>query len=159
MKKEEAMLLVPHRVKLVIEYIEQILGSGEKIYGDMNFSSYNIDNERMCTLDIVVGEDFEKHINLGISMDHCDVLYEQLFSGLLETFLEHETIGVSRFFTIKNELKPDFSGISALNASGGKIEINFSCKGEKFDDITSFYNKQINEYIDRISSGRKIPSR
>ena len=48
----------------------------------------------------------------------------------------------------------DFHGIDALNAIGSKIEMNFLCRGNKFDEITSNYNLKINEYIDRINRGR-----
>lgn len=149
MKKEEALLLAPQRTKLVIEYIEKIL-SDNNITGDMKFSAYKIDNQMMCTLSIFVPEnDFEKHINLGITADHCDILYAQLFKDLLKTFLEHETIGISRYFDEEN-----FAGITA-NSENSKLRMNFIYTGQKFNEIAKEYNESINIYVGQINNKTK----
>lgn len=154
MKKDEALLLAPQRTKLIIEYIEKIL-SDNNIIGDMKFSAYKIDNQMMCTLSIFVPEkDFEKHINLGIIADHCDILYAQLFKDLLKTFLEHETIGISRYFEIKYFDGENFTGITA-NSENSKLRINFIYTGQKFNEIVDEYNESINIYVGQLNNKTK----
>ena len=153
MKKEEAIELSKDRSRVVIEYIESILSDNIKVTGRLDFSSSKIDNDKMCTLNIYVPEkDFEKHINLGITIDHIDVFYEQLFSDLIDKFLTHETMGLSRYYTIKSGMGQSFYGMNGVNTIGSNIKLNFIAKGQKFDEITSNYNKKINEYVNRISS-------
>lgn len=161
MKKEEAFILSLHRSKLVIEYIEQILSGNEKVNGIIKFSSHKIDSMNMCTLNIIVPETkFEKYINLGIASEHCDILYAQLFKDFLTTFLEHETIGISKYYSIYS-MQENFSGVNAVNSNGGILKINFVCKGQKFDDIVGEYNKTIHEYINvyKESEEPKVGSR
>lgn len=56
MKKIEAQALAVEKSKLTIEYITQILSNKEIVNSKMNFSSANIDGQKMCTLDIYVPE-------------------------------------------------------------------------------------------------------
>ena len=154
MKKDEALLLAPQRTKLIIEYIEQIL-SDNNITADMKFSAYKIDNQMMCTLSIFVPEkDFEKHLNLGITADHCDILNAQLFKDLLKTFLEHETIGISRYFEMKYFDGENFTGITA-NSESSELRMNFMYKGQKFNEIAKEYNDSIDIYVGQINNKTK----
>lgn len=148
MKKEEALILVPQRSNLIIEYIERILSEDKKVNGNIRLSSYKIENRTMCTLDIIVPEiNLEKHINLGITIDHSDLLYAQLFRDFLKSFLEHETIGVSRYYAIKYDMAENFTGIKAINLNGSEIKINFLCSGQKFDELTKEYNSALETYV------------
>jgi len=131
MKKEEALVLAPQRSKLIIEYIEQILSDNQKVSGNIRLNSHKIDNQNMCTLDIIVPQtNFEKHINLGITSDHADLLYAQLFKDFLTTFLEHETIGISKYYTVKYNMQENFTGVNAINSNSSELKINFLCRGE-----------------------------
>lgn len=157
MKKEEALLLASEKTKVIIEYIKQILSIPEKVTGKMKFNSAKIDNQNMCTLDIYVPtKNFEKHINLGITIDHCDIFYKQLFNDLFETFIEHDTIGVSRYYEIKFEMAETFTGMNAVNSMGSEIKINFITKGSRFSEMAKEYNQRIKEYIEKINQQKTI---
>lgn len=148
MKKIEAQELAPWKSQLIIEYIEQILSDDECVNGKFNFSCAKIDNEMMLTLDMYVPKtNFERHLKLGITSDHSLVLYEQLLNDLLDKFLEHETMGVSRFYSIKSVMGKSFSGINAINSIGSNIAINLNGSGLDFNEIVSRYNHRIQDYI------------
>lgn len=145
MKKVEAQLLAPEKSKLCIEYITQILSDPEKLNANMNFT---VANKNMLALDIYVPKrNFERHLKLDITTDHSLVLYEQFLNDLLDAFLEHETMGVTRYYMIKFSIKGNFSGVSAVNSLGSRIDINFNCSGADFNEITSKYNKRIDDYL------------
>lgn len=151
MKKNEALELSRHRVNLIIEYIESILQDDKRVFGEMIFNSTKINNESMCILDIFVPiSNFEKHINLGITTNHCDILYETLFDELLNKFLEHEFLGVTRYTKINYMMGPSFSGVIAVNSlTGSKLKINFLSSGKNFNTITTNYNQRINLYTEK----------
>jgi hypothetical protein len=146
MKKEEAKLLALERSKLIIEYIIQILSDNDKVNSIMNFWHTKIDGQNMCTLDIYVPQKyFEKHLNLGITSDHSLVLYEQLLNDLLDVFLEHETMGVSRYYSIKS-MQDNFSGVNVINSIGSKIKINFNTTNPDFMNLIEKYSNRYDEY-------------
>ena len=156
MKKIEAKALAPEKSKLVIEYITQILSDSEKVNSVMNFWYAKIDGQNMCTLDIYVLErNFEKHLNLGITEDHCLVLYEQILNDFLDTFLEHETMGVTRYYSIKS-MQGNFSGVNAVNLNGSKIKINFNTTNPDFMNIVSDYTRKYNEFAE-LSENKEQP--
>ena len=104
----------------------------------------------MCILHISVPKaNFEKYINLGITIDHSSILYEQLLNDLLDTFLEHDTIGISEFYFIKSMLE-NFSGIDLVSLEDGEInstiKINFITKNFDFKNIVANYNNKYNEF-------------
>ena len=106
----------------------------------------------MCTLDIYVLErNFEKHLNLGITEDHCLVLYEQILNDFLDTFLEHETMGVTRYYSIKS-MQNDFSGVDAVNRNGSRIKINFNTADPDFMNIVSEYTRRYNEFAESLEN-------
>jgi len=152
MKKIEAKALAPEKSKLVIEYITQILSDSEKVNSVMDFWYAKIDSQNMCTLDIYVPErNFEKHLNLGITIDHSLVLYEQILNDFLDTFLEHETMGVTRYYSIKS-MQNDFSGVDAVNRNGSRIKINFNTTDPDFMNIVSEYTRRYNEFDDSLEN-------
>ena len=152
MKKIEAKALAPEKSKLVIEYITQILSDSEKVNSVMDFWYAKIDGQNMCTLDIYVPEtNFEKHLNLGITIDHSLVLYEQILNDFLDTFLEHETMGVTRYYSIKS-MQNDFSGVDAVNRNGSRIKINFNTTDPDFMNIISEYTRRYNEFADSLEN-------
>lgn len=151
MKKEEAKIISKTNAKVVIEYILQILLNDINVIGKMNFTSTKINNQNMCVLDIYVPKsNFEQHINLGVTTDHCDNLYEEIFKCLLEEFLTHETLGVGYYTRINYMMGSAFTGVTASNSlTGNKIGINFIFKGNKFYDIVNDYNNKINNYVEK----------
>jgi len=152
MKKIEAKALAPEKSKLVIEYITQILSDSEKVNSVIDFWYAKIDGQNMCTLDIYVPEtNFEKHLNLGITIDHSLVLYEQILNDFLDTFLEHETMGVTRYYSIKS-MQNDFSGVDAVNRNGSRIKINFNTTDPDFMNIVSEYTRRYNEFDDSLEN-------
>lgn len=159
MKKDEAKLVALEKSKLIIEYITQILSDTEKVNAIMNFHSRRIDTQLMCILDIYVPKrKFEKHLNLEITSDHYLVLCEQLLNDLLDTFLEHETMGVTKYYSIKSQAK-NFSGINAINILGSNIEINFNGSGQEFMNLISKYEKRYDDFVLEISNPEKIPKK
>ena len=152
MKKIEAKALAPEKSKLVIEYITQILSDSEKVNSVMDFWYAKIDGQNMCTLDIYVPEtNFEKHLNLGITIDHSLVLYEQILNDFLDTFLEHEIMGVTRYYSIKS-MQNDFSGVDAVNRNGSRIKINFNTTDPDFMNIVSEYTRRYNEFAESLKN-------
>ena len=152
MKKLEAKALAPEKSKLVIEYITQILSDSEKVNSVMDFWYAKIDGQNMCTLDIYVPEtNFEKHLNLGITIDHSLVLYEQILNDFLDTFLEHETMGVTRYYSIKS-MQNDFSGVDAVNRNGSRIKINFNTTDPDFMNIVSEYTQRYSEFAESLEN-------
>ncbi len=153
MKKIEAQALAVEKSKLTIEYITQILSNKEIVNSKMNFSSANIDGQKMCTLDIYVPEkNFEKYLNLEITTDHSMILYEQILNDFLDTFLENETMGVTKYYSVKSMLE-NFSGVKIINLIGSKIMVNFYYE---FPDIIYMYNEKYNEYEKTINEKNKI---
>lgn len=151
MKKIEAMELAPESSKLIIEYITQILSDSEKVNARMNFNSAKIDNQRMCVLDIYVpNRNFEKHLNLGITSEHDLILYEQLLNDLLDTFLEHETIGVTKYYSLKS-MQENFTGIDAMNSLGSRIRINLNSSGTDFMELIDRYSKRYDEFVTSLN--------
>ena len=152
MKKIKAKALAPEKSKLVIEYITQILSDSEKVNSVMDFWYAKIDGQNMCTLDIYVPEtNFEKHLNLGITIDHSLVLYEQILNDFLDTFLEHQTMGVTRYYSIRS-MQNDFSGVDAVNRNGSRIKINFNTTDPDFMNIISEYTRRYNEFADSLEN-------
>lgn len=152
MKKIEAQALAIEKSKLVIEYIIQILSDKEIVNSKMNFSSAKIDGQKICTLDIYVPEkNFEKHLNLGITIDHSMILYEQILNTFLDSFLENETMGVTKYYSVKS-MSENFSGVKIINLIGSRIMVNFYYE---FPDIISMYNEKYTEYEKTINEKNK----
>lgn len=153
MKKIEAQALAIEKSKLVIESITQILSNNEIVNSKMNFSSAKIDGKNMCTLDIYIPEkNYEKHLNLGITTDYSMILYKQILNDFLDTFLENESMGVTKYYSVKSMLE-NFSGVKIVNLIGSKIMVNFYYE---FPDIISMYN---NRYIEFEKSLEKNKTR
>lgn len=152
MKKLEAKVLAPEKSKLVIEYIIQILSDSQKVNSVMDFWYAKIDGQNMCTLDIYVPEtNFEKHLNLGITIDHSLVLYEQILNDFLDTFLEHQTMGVTRYYSIKS-MQGNFSGVDAVNLNGSRIKINFNTTNPDFMNVVLEYTRRYNEFAESLEN-------
>lgn len=152
MKKIEAQALAMEKSKLVIEYITQILSDKEIVNSKMNFSSAKIDGQKICTLDIYVPEkNFEKHLNLGITIDHSMILYKQILNTFLDSFLENETMGVTKYYSVKS-MSENFSGVKIINLIGSRIMVNFYYE---FPDIISMYNEKYTEYEKTINEKNK----
>lgn len=152
MKKIEAIQIAPEKSKLIIEYIIKILSDNQIVNATMNFSFTKIDNQQMCVLNIYVPiNNFERHINLEITSDHSLILYNQLLNDLLDTFLNHETIGISKYYSI-HSMKGIFSGIDAVNSLGSNIKINFNYAGRDFMDLIANYTKRYNKFIEVINN-------
>lgn len=144
MKKDEAKKLSLKRSELVIEYLMQILSDDEKVSGKMNFCDAKIDNQYVCVLDIFVPEkSFEKHLNLGITRDHCDVFYEQLFNDIISTFIDNDNVHLSNYYSITHTIGENFSGIDISNLLGSTVKLNFISRGNNFGQIIDDYSYKI----------------
>ena len=149
MKKIEAEELAVQKVDVIIEYIAQILSDKNKVDSMMNFSTAKIDGNNMSTIDIYVPvKDFERHINLGITSDHLNVIYKEFLDRIPNTFFTHDTIGVSRFYNIRTS-QGQFDGIIASNIIGSKIKINMSNIDR---NISEDYNKKYDDFVNNINN-------
>ncbi len=154
MKKNEAQLLAPTKSSLIMEYITQILSDTDKLNGDINFNFAKINNQMTCVLDIYIPKkDFEKHLNLEITGDHYLVLYEQVLTDLLN-FLPSETIGITKYFSIKS-MSEYFSGVVALNNIGSELKINFNTTDPDFMILIDNYLKKYNEVAELLKNQKQ----
>ena len=145
MKKNEAILLAPKKVDVIIEYILQILTSEENISAMMFFSNAKINGQSMCTINIYVPyNNFERHINLGITNDHLNIIYKFFLDKIAEDFIPHESISVSKFYQ-RSSMSDIFVGIDIKHINGSKIKIKMS--GIK-NDIVDEYNAKCQNYIE-----------
>ena len=102
MKKEEAMKIAPERSSLLCEYIMQILSDPEKVNGEIKINFTKINNEQMITFDICVpNRNFERYLNTGITTQQINILTGQILNDLIDNFMELETIGCTRYYTIR----------------------------------------------------------
>lgn len=153
MKKDEAKQIAPKVSNYVLETIEQLLSYPEKINGKINFTYFKINNQNMCSFDISVPTfGIDDHINSGITIEHTEVLYEQIFNDLLDKFLDSEKIGVGRYHEIKNIMGEDFTGMNYINLNGSKIALNFNIPGGKYRDIISKYTERIKIYEESMKN-------
>lgn len=149
MKKNEAQVLAPAKSNLIMEYITQILSDTDKLDGDIEFNFAKINNQMNCVLDIYIPtNNFEKHINLEITSDHSLVLYEQVLNDLLK-FLPSETIGVTRYFSVKS-MSEYFSGVVALNNIGSELKINFNTTNPDFMMLIDNYLKKYDGIVELL---------
>lgn len=157
MKKVEAIQIAPERSRLLCEYLTQILSDNEKINGEIKIASAKINNERMVTFDIYVPrKNFERHLNTGITIQHIDVLTNQILNDFIDTFLESENMGCTRYYSVRGGYGMNMDGVNAMNTIGSKIKINFVCRGDKFDEQVQKYNEKIDEYINQQENGPKL---
>lgn len=157
MKKEEAMQIAPERSRLLCEYIMQILSDSEKVNGRIRIDSVKINNERMLTFDIIVpSRNFEKHLNTGITTQQVNVLTEQIFNDLVDNFIESETIGCTKYYSIKGGFGMNMNGINVTNIIGSDIKIDFVYRGDKFGEQVENYNARLDEYIKQQENGARL---
>ena len=163
MKKQEAEVLAIDKSRVMIEYLEQIL-SDDNISGNMIFSSNKVDGEKekMCTVDIMLNNGKEKHLNLGIPSIHSDVFTKQFTSDLVDRLAKDDTMGVSPFFEIKSMPTTSRRGMDAIsiNEETGKInnhiKIDFYSIGQDFYSIMKEYNEKLKESQNEIEEETKI---
>lgn len=157
MKKEEALQLAPERSRLLCEYVTQILSDTQKVNGEIRIDSARVENERMIVYDISVpSKNFEKHLNTGITTQQIDVLTGQILNDLVDNFLESETMGCTKYYTIRGMFGGNMDGVSAMNSIGSNIKINFVCRGQQFDEQVREYNSKLDEYLKQQNSGSKL---
>lgn len=151
MKKNEAQVLAPAKSNLIMEYITQILSDTDKLNGDIEFNFAKINNQMSCVLDInIPAKNFEKHLNLEITSDHSLVLYEQVLNDLLK-FLPSETIGVTKYFSVKS-MSDYFSGVVALNNIGSELRINFNTTNPDFMILIDNYLRKYDEIAELLKN-------
>ena len=163
MKKQEAMGLAVDKSRVMIEYLEQIL-EDNNILGKMTFNSSKVDGERekMCTVDIILNNGTERHLNLGIPSIHSDVFTKQFTNDLVDRFAKDNIMGVTHFFEIKSMPPISRRGMDAIsiNEETGKInnyiKIDFYYGGQEFYSIMKEYNKKLKEAQKETEETKKI---
>ncbi len=152
MKKIEAQQLAIERSKLIIEYIFQILSDSEKVNATMEFFNDKVENQNMVIFDINVPKrNFKRSLNLGITSDHENVLFEQLLNDLIETFLPHETMGITKYYSLKS-MNQNFTGIDATNTIGSRISINFNSSGTEFNNLIDNFQAKYNAFVENMNN-------
>lgn len=152
MKKIEAQQLAIERSKLIIEYIFQILSDPEKVNATMEFFNDKVENQNMVIFDINVPKrNFKRSLNLGITSDHENVLFEQLLNDLIETFLPHETMGITKYYSLKS-MNKKFTGIDATNTIGSRISINFNSSGTEFNNLIDSFQAKYNAFVENMNN-------
>ena len=163
MKKQEAELIAIDKSRVMIEYLEQIL-EDDNILGNMTFNSIKVDGERekMCTVDIVLNNSTEKHLNLGIPSIYSDIFTKQFTNDLVDRFAKDNIMGVTHFFEIKSMPPISRRGMDAIsiNEETGKInnhiKIDFYSIGQDFYSIMKEYNEKLKESQNEIEEIKKI---
>ena len=163
MKKQEAMGLAVDKSRVMIEYLEQIL-EDNNILGKMTFNSSKVDGERekMCSVDIVLNNGTERHLNLGIPSIHSDVFTKQFTNDLVDRFAKDNIMGVTLFFEIKSMPPISRRGMDAIsiNEETGKInnyiKIDFYYGGQEFYSIMKEYNEKLKEAQKETEETKKI---
>lgn len=155
MRESVVLEVISQRVNLIMEYLEQFLSDKELVEGRIDFASAKIDGQSVCVLDIYIfAKHFERHFNLGIPTSSCTIFYQELFSKILDKYLEDPVLGCSRFYTIRSILgRNDFSGIDVVHSGiGSTIKLNFIYRDFDFGTIIDGYHQKISEYIERVTS-------
>ena len=163
MKKQEALGLAVDKSRVMIEYLEQIL-EDDNILGNMTFNSIKVDGERekMCTVDIVLNNSTERHLNLGIPSIYSDIFTKQFTNDLVDRFAKDNIMGVTHFFEIKSMPPISRRGMDAIsiNEETGKInnyiKIDFYYGGQEFYSIMKEYNEKLKEAQKETEETKKI---
>lgn len=122
----------------------------------MNLGVLKLENQLVCIADIYAPKmQLERHLNLEITMDHSLVLCRQFLMDLLATFLIHETIQVSHYYSVKSMTK-NFTGIDVTNSIGSRIQVNLNESGKEFYDIIDEYTRICNEFTEKQESTQKV---
>lgn len=158
MKKEEAMQIAPERSRLLCEYITQILSDEQIVQGKIRIHAIKVNNENVLAFDIIVpNRDFEKYnMNTEISIQQVNVLTGQILNDLLDYYLESETIGCTRYYSIRGGYGMNMDGVNITNIRGSNIKIDFVCRGDQFDDQVRHYNARIDEYVKQQTHSEKL---
>lgn len=147
MKKEEAMLIAKKRSKLLIEYITKILSDEKIVNGEIIIDAIKIDGDKMCVLELnLPSENFFNSLNTGIKAQQIDVLTEQILDDLIDNFIESETIGITKYYSIFGMMGSSIFSVDIINNSGSKLKINFLYRGQLFLEQIKKYNGRLNEY-------------
>jgi len=153
MKKKEAEILLSQKVDVIMEYITTILEDSTKVSSSMKFNSAKIDGENMCTLDIYVPiNNFERHLNLGITIDQKNVIFREFLSRVVVNILPHETIGATRFYQLRSNFSL-FDGITIINSIGSEIKVNMYGIDK---NISNEYNIKYDEYKNTLMTEENI---
>ena len=151
MTKEQLLEISKEKKELLLGYVVEMLSEYEGVRGEMNFGFGNINNQNNCVVDIEVPEiNLKSSLNMEIPMEFVDVFYGELLNGFLETFLEHETMGVSQA-----SINDDSFSTSVVNSNGSKVKLNFMSNKLDFSGLVQDYNRRIVDYVqDEMSNSQ-----
>ncbi len=154
MKKVEAQIIAPERSKLLLEYIEQFM-SYDNVRGEILIDSDKDPEtkERMCYMEILTDDGFERHYNTDITAQQSDVLNEQILIDLAERYAQDKDVDITRYFTI-NSTNGSIHGIRIKNHKGSNILLNFACRGLEFDKVVANYSKKLSDERNKVQSFR-----
>lgn len=150
MKKNEALELANEKAQVVLDNLSSILSNN--VDGDMFFEIDKINNENVCVVHIYDKKSrFEKHINLEITLDHSNILYDAILNKFADEIFNHKYIGISRYYIAKSNLKQNFQGIDAFSITGSKIKLHMQIDKK----IVKKYNERYDEFLKFIENKKK----
>lgn len=143
---------IKQRVDLIIEYIEQILSDEMKIKSNIEINREIIDGKKTLVLDIYVPmRNYERHFNLDILEEDEIELLRYLMDNLIEKFMTHSYIGISKYYDIHSAFDENsFYGIEVTNINGSYIKLSFSSNKKEFREIVAEYDNKIDEYMNLL---------
>lgn len=151
MKKQEAQLMSKEESNLIMEYIEQFLSCDDSEF-KIDISYYKErKQEAICSFEIYAPNGWERHYHTEVTLDHADLLNEQILNDIADKYLESDVVGISPFTDIHvfmpTENKRNFHGITITSEnSHSKISLNFEARGNRFSEIVEEYNDRLATY-------------
>ena len=156
MKKKEALVLAPQKVDVIMEYVTNILDDSEQVCASINFNTAKINGESMCVIDIYVPiKKFERHLNLGITSQHSDVIFRELLDRIIMEVLPSEVMGATKFYHLRST-NNSFDGINIVNQIGSQIKLNMYGIDRSISDE---YNQKYDEYENSLNNEDNISMR
>ena len=154
MKKVEAQIIAPEKSKLLLEYIDQFMSYGN-VRGEILINSDKDPEtkERMCYMEILIDDGFERHYNTDITAQQSDVLNEQILIDIAERYAQDKDVDITRYFTL-NSMDGSIHGIRISNHKGSNILLNFLCRGLEFDKVVESYSKKLSEERNKIQRSK-----
>lgn len=141
MSEQEAIQLIPDRVRTVLKYIDRELMNHETEDYKLNFYHTKIKNLDTCILR-VFHDNKSDYFNMGILVQYDTMLYSQLLISLLDHYLENSALKLSSIYMYDNK---DFSySLYLLSSKSNSVNINIEIESSHdLEKIVCYYNERV----------------
>ena len=147
--------MIKERVNLIIEYIEQIITDKLIKPAKINIESHRMDGVIYKILDIEVAErNFERHFNLGITVNQETEFYQQLLDTFISRYANSEKIGISKYYNKWDIVGEGFSGIDISSIGGTVIKFSFKPSNEESSKVIDEYNDRLLDLLNEDHLGK-----